>query len=84
MLDDSPMQALLLPQPELERVLDAWAGELGAEVRRGAEVVGLRQEGGPVTVEVRAEGAAKEVSAGPPVPGRCCWPLRRPTHAAGR
>ena len=63
MLDDSPMQALLLPQPELERVLDAWAGELGAEVRRGTEVVGLRQDEESAIVEVRAVGATTEISA---------------------
>jgi 2-polyprenyl-6-methoxyphenol hydroxylase-like FAD-dependent oxidoreductase len=40
-LADPPMQALPLPQPPLERVLDEFARELGAEIRRGQEVVGL-------------------------------------------
>jgi 2-polyprenyl-6-methoxyphenol hydroxylase-like FAD-dependent oxidoreductase len=46
---DPPMQALPLPQPRLERVLD----ELGAEIRRGQEVVGLSQDDATVTADVR-------------------------------
>src|SRR5438874_6642370 len=34
-LADPPMEALPLPQPQLERVLDGFARELGAEIRRG-------------------------------------------------
>src|SRR6266545_5904252 len=40
-LADPPMEVLPLPQPILERVLDDFARELGAEIRRGREVVGL-------------------------------------------
>src|SRR6266700_1759997 len=39
-LPDPPMQALPLPQPLLEGVLDEFARELVAEIRRGREVVG--------------------------------------------
>src|SRR5436309_13584518 len=42
-LADPPMQALPLPQPILERVLDEHARELGADIRRGHEVTGLSQ-----------------------------------------
>jgi 2-polyprenyl-6-methoxyphenol hydroxylase-like FAD-dependent oxidoreductase len=52
-LADPPMQALLLPQPQLERVLDDFARELGAEIRRGQEVVGLSQDDATVTADVR-------------------------------
>jgi 2-polyprenyl-6-methoxyphenol hydroxylase-like FAD-dependent oxidoreductase len=38
---DPPMQALPLPQPQLERVLNDRARELGAEIRRGVDVVGV-------------------------------------------
>ena len=51
-LVDSPMRALLLPQPRLEGVLTERATERGADVRRGHEVVGLRQDDGAVTVQV--------------------------------
>jgi 2-polyprenyl-6-methoxyphenol hydroxylase-like FAD-dependent oxidoreductase len=38
---DPPLRGMSLPQAELERVLDERARELGAEIRRGHEVVGL-------------------------------------------
>ena len=44
---------LPLPQPRLERVLDELARELGAEIRRGQEVVGLSQDDATVTADVR-------------------------------
>ncbi len=52
---------LIVPQSGTERVLQARADELGVEIVRGAEVVGLSQDGDGVTVEcaggdgVRAE-----------------------------
>ncbi len=52
-LADPPMKALPLPQPMLERVLDERARELGAEIRRGLQVVGLSQDDESVSVEVR-------------------------------
>jgi 2-polyprenyl-6-methoxyphenol hydroxylase-like FAD-dependent oxidoreductase len=55
-----PMQALPLPQPLLEGVLEERARELGADIRRGHEVVGLSQDDEAVTADVR----------GPNGPGR--------------
>jgi 2-polyprenyl-6-methoxyphenol hydroxylase-like FAD-dependent oxidoreductase len=52
-LSDPPMKVLPLPQPILERVLDEFASELGAEIRRGREVIGLSQDDATVTAEVR-------------------------------
>ncbi|MBU3064970.1 FAD-dependent monooxygenase [Nocardia sp. NEAU-G5] len=52
-LRDNPMPAMGIPQPKLERVLDDHATELGAEIRRGHEVVAVSQDGETVTVEVR-------------------------------
>ena len=43
-LADPPMELLMLPQPRLERLLGDLACELGAEIRRGQEVVGLSQD----------------------------------------
>jgi 2-polyprenyl-6-methoxyphenol hydroxylase-like FAD-dependent oxidoreductase len=62
-LADPPMQLLLLPQPQLERVLAELAGELGAEIRRGQEVVGLSQDDTAVTVEARGPDGVQRVTA---------------------
>ncbi len=62
-LTDPPMEALPLPQPQLERVLDDYARELGADIRRGHEVVGLSQDDDAVTAEVRGPDRPERVSA---------------------
>ncbi len=62
-LDVSPMQAMLLPQPQLEAVLAERAIERGAVVRRGHTVVGMRQDDDSVTVEVRGPDGPYEVTA---------------------
>ncbi|WP_245644544.1 FAD-dependent oxidoreductase [Nocardioides jensenii] len=62
-LDDSPMRALLLPQPQLEALLAERATERGVDVRRGHEVIGLRQTERAVTVEVKGTDGPYEVSA---------------------
>ncbi|MGW4244831.1 FAD-dependent monooxygenase [Nocardia sp. NPDC004722] len=51
-LADSPLEAMHIPQPKLERLLDDWAHELGAEVRRGHEVRGVEQSDAAATVAV--------------------------------
>jgi 2-polyprenyl-6-methoxyphenol hydroxylase-like FAD-dependent oxidoreductase len=55
-LADPPMHAIALPQPELERLLDERARELGADIRRGHEVAGVSQDGASVTADVRGPG----------------------------
>src|SRR5436190_1054447 len=62
-LDVSPMQAIPLPQPLLERLLDELARELGAEIRRGEEVVGLSQDDATVTVDARGPDGPHRVTA---------------------
>ena len=62
-LADSPMQALPLPQPRLERLLAELARELGAEIRRGHEVVGLSQDDATVTADVRGADGQQRVTA---------------------
>lgn len=59
----SPMRAMLLPQPRLERLLTERATGRGAEIRRGHEVVGLRQGDDAVTVDVRGPDAEYGVTA---------------------
>ncbi|NUT33853.1 MAG: FAD-binding monooxygenase, partial [Hamadaea sp.] len=60
-LDDPPLEALQLPQPRLERLLDDRARELGADVRRGHEVVAASQDDSAVTVEVQGPDGTYEV-----------------------
>ncbi|HEY3483093.1 MAG TPA: FAD-dependent monooxygenase [Streptomyces sp.] len=62
-LADPPMHALPLPQARLERLLDDRARELGAEIRRGHEVVAVAQDGDSVTAEVRGPDGPYRVTA---------------------
>jgi 2-polyprenyl-6-methoxyphenol hydroxylase-like FAD-dependent oxidoreductase len=62
-LAESPMQALRIPQPQLERVLEELAGERGADVRRGHEVVGLSQDQAMATAEVRGPNGPYRLTA---------------------
>jgi 2-polyprenyl-6-methoxyphenol hydroxylase-like FAD-dependent oxidoreductase len=57
------MQLLMVPQPRLERLLDEIAGELGAEIRRAHEVVGLSQDDATVTADVHAPDGSYQVTA---------------------
>jgi 2-polyprenyl-6-methoxyphenol hydroxylase-like FAD-dependent oxidoreductase len=50
---------LVTPQYETERVLAARARALGAEIREGAAVVGLRQHGDHAEVEVQRTGTSQ-------------------------
>ncbi|WP_433664156.1 FAD-dependent monooxygenase [Nocardia sp. CA-128927] len=60
---ESPMHALPIPQHEVERLLDEHARELGAEVRRGHEVIGLSQDDAAVTADVRGPDGTYQVTA---------------------
>ncbi|MEV4506821.1 rifampin monooxygenase [Streptomyces klenkii] len=51
-LDTAHPYGLATPQPVTERLLNERALELGAEIRRGCEVVGLSQDEAGVTVEL--------------------------------
>ena len=62
-LVDSPLHALPLPQQRLEQLLDERARELGAEVRRGHEVVEVSQDDASVTVDVRGPDGPYRVAA---------------------
>jgi len=52
---DRPLYQLAAPQHRVEQVLAERAAELGAEVRHGAEVTGLAQDGQSVTIDVRGQ-----------------------------
>ena len=62
-LADCPMQAMPLPQPQLEHLLAGIAGELGVEIRRGCEVVGLAQDDETVTVDVLGRRGSGQLTA---------------------
>jgi 2-polyprenyl-6-methoxyphenol hydroxylase-like FAD-dependent oxidoreductase len=62
-LAEPPMEALPLPQPLLERMLAELAGELGAEIRRGEELVGLSQDEATVSADVRGPEGQHRVTA---------------------
>lgn len=56
-LDTAHPYGLATPQPVTERLLGERARELGAEIRRGCEVVGLSQDEDGVTAELADGGA---------------------------
>jgi len=56
MLDVNPMAILPAPQQRMEQVLEERARELGADIRRGHELTGMRQQEEGVTAEVRFPG----------------------------
>jgi 2-polyprenyl-6-methoxyphenol hydroxylase-like FAD-dependent oxidoreductase len=62
-LADPPLHALPLPQRQLEGLLDEHAGELGAGIRRGHQVIGLSQDDAVVTVDVRGPDGPYQVTA---------------------
>jgi 2-polyprenyl-6-methoxyphenol hydroxylase-like FAD-dependent oxidoreductase len=80
---EPPLRGLSIPQPRLERVLEERARELGAEIRRGHEVVGLvRDEAeGRVVVDVRGPEGEYQVAA--PYLVGCDGPRSRVRELAG-
>jgi 2-polyprenyl-6-methoxyphenol hydroxylase-like FAD-dependent oxidoreductase len=62
-LADPPIWGLRLPQPRLERLLDEHARALGADVRRGHEVVAVSQDDDTVTADVLGPDGPCRVSA---------------------
>jgi len=58
-LDTAHPYGVATPQPVTERLLDERALELGAEIRRGCEVVGLNQDEDGVTVELTEGGGPR-------------------------
>lgn len=57
-LDTAHPYGVATPQPVTERLLNERAVELGAEIRRGCEVVGLSQDEDGVTVELASGGTS--------------------------
>lgn len=61
-LADPPLRAIRLPQQRLERVLAEHAGELGAEIRRGHDVIGVSQDDATATAHVRGPAGTYRVT----------------------
>jgi hypothetical protein len=57
------MWGLSLPQPRLERLLDERARELGADIRRGHDVVGVSQDDVTVTADVHGPDGPQRLTA---------------------
>ncbi|MEU1147470.1 FAD-dependent monooxygenase [Streptomyces sp. NPDC005863] len=62
-LADPPLHALPLPQQQLERLLEDRVGELGADIRRGHQVVAVVQDETAVTAEVLSPDGPYRVTA---------------------
>jgi 2-polyprenyl-6-methoxyphenol hydroxylase-like FAD-dependent oxidoreductase len=62
-LADPPIWGVHLPQPGLERVLEGWATELNAEIRRRHNVVGVTQDDLSVTADVQGPDGRYRVTA---------------------
>ncbi|MDW5329502.1 FAD-dependent monooxygenase [Plantactinospora sp. KLBMP9567] len=55
--------ARTVPQSETERVLEGWAVQLGVDIRRGYELVGLTDDRTGVAVNVRSDGGEQVLRA---------------------
>ena len=62
-LDGSALYALPIPQRRMEALLEQHARELGAEIRRGHELITLDQTAGLVTADVRGPDGRYELTA---------------------
>ncbi|MFG3435732.1 FAD-dependent monooxygenase [Nonomuraea sp. NPDC047897] len=62
-LDDNPLCLLPVPQLRVEEVLERRATELGAEIRRGHELVGLAQDDAGVTAVIEGPGGGYRLRA---------------------
>ena len=71
--------ARTVPQSVTERALEAWAGDLGATIRRGHELVALDDTGDAVTVAV--SGAPWAASRRRPPPVDPCSSMLSPSRA---
>ncbi|MEU4513044.1 FAD-dependent monooxygenase [Nonomuraea wenchangensis] len=56
-LDDNPLHAMGIRQPDLEALFETRAAELGVEIRRGHELTGFTQDDTGVTLQVETQDA---------------------------
>lgn len=60
----SPVYNLPVPQRRMVQVLEEWARELGADIRRGVELVGVAAGADGVTVDVANQEGTQQLRAG--------------------
>ncbi|MFF3916334.1 FAD-dependent monooxygenase [Streptomyces sp. NPDC001852] len=63
-LDSKHLAAKTVPQSRTEEVLEDWSVELGADIRRGHEVLSLHDDGAGVEVEVAGPAGVIRLRAG--------------------
>ncbi|MFD9958156.1 FAD-dependent monooxygenase [Amycolatopsis sp. NPDC058986] len=62
-LDESPLHVLPVPQPRIVEVLEDRARELGVEIRRGHELIGLTQDDDGVALDLSGPDGAYRLRA---------------------
>jgi 2-polyprenyl-6-methoxyphenol hydroxylase-like FAD-dependent oxidoreductase len=62
-LDSNALYALPVPQRRMEELLEQRARELGAQIRRGHELLAMRQTAGSVSVDVQGPEERYEIAA---------------------
>ncbi|HEX4462010.1 MAG TPA: FAD-dependent monooxygenase [Polyangia bacterium] len=60
-IEANPLFAVMIPQPEIERVFAERAAELGVEVQRSVDVMSLAQDAEGVTLRVKSGAAEREL-----------------------
>lgn len=63
LLDGAHQAAKTIPQSQTETVLEEWVTALGGDIRRGHEVVAVKDEGDSVTVEARGPQGVERFTA---------------------
>jgi bifunctional hydroxylase/dehydrase len=61
---DTPYGVMMIPQRRTEQVLAEWATDLGAQIRRGQAVTGVRQDDDAVLVSISGPDGDDELRAG--------------------
>src|SRR5215470_3124953 len=64
LLDGKHFAAKTIPQADTEKMLFEWAAGEGADIRRGWELVGLRDDGAGVDIDVGTPDGARRLRAG--------------------
>lgn len=63
LLDGAHQAAKTIPQSQTETVLEEWVTALGGDIRRGHEVIAVKDEGDSVTVEARGAQGVERFTA---------------------
>ena len=64
LVDDNPLYLAQVPQRRVEQILAERATELGVDIRRGHELIGLRQDESTVTARISGPDGEYDLAAG--------------------